>query len=80
MTGGTETFEDADPKLHSLTELVEEDDEMNVIIRERIKYPRRHHSLCTMGKNFIIASGSDVKKDDAAKSVEIYSLDEDRWE
>ena len=37
--------------------------------------------MCTMGSDFIIVSGSDVKTTKgAAQSVEAYNIRDDRWE
>jgi hypothetical protein len=54
-------------------------DYMNIKQLENLKYPRQGHSLCALGLNSLVVTGSRCDLDGAGKRAEMYKIKENTW-
>ena len=52
---------------------------MESINKDKMKYPRQGHSICSLGTKFLVVTGSRMDHEESGKRCEMYNINMDLW-
>lgn len=79
LIGGGDITRQAE-SLKKCYEIIDNDEQMlDCISRDDLKYGRHGHSICVLKDKFLIVTGSRVDQDEAFNKCEQYNIDLDLW-